>query len=83
MHHGTARILARYHGMDSPKGTVFKPELVEVMDEALQLSVDALPEPVSSGTVQELAKAILHNANDGTTDPDDLSRLALLEIQLH
>ncbi len=69
--------------MDSPKGTVFKPELVEVMEEALQLSVDALPEPISSGTVQELAKAILHNAKDGATNPDDLSRLALLEIQLH
>lgn len=69
--------------MDSPKGTVFKPEVVEVMEEALQRSVEALPEPVNSGTVQELAKAILHNAKDGTTDPDDLSRLALLEIQLH
>lgn len=68
--------------MDAPKSTVFKPELVEAMEEALQLSVDALPEPVSSGVVQELAKAILHAANDGTTDPDDLSRLALLVIQL-
>ena len=61
---------------------MFKPELVEVMEEALQRSVEALPEPVSSGVVQELAKAILHNANDGNTSPDDLSRLALLEIQL-
>lgn len=68
--------------MDAPKGTVFKPELVEVMDEALQLSVDALPEPVSSGVVQELAKAILHGANDGNSSAEDLSRLALLEIQL-
>lgn len=68
--------------MDAPKGTMFKPELVEVMEEALQRSIEALPEPVSSGVVQELAKSILHNANDGNTSPDDLSRLALLEIQL-
>lgn len=68
--------------MDAPKSTVFKPEVVEAMEQALQRSVDALPEPVSSSVVQELAKAILHHANDGNTSPDDLSRLALLEIRL-
>lgn len=69
--------------MDTPKNASFKPEVIALMDDALKLSLAELPEPVSSSTVHDLAKAILQNANDGTTDdPKDLSRLALLEIQL-
>ena len=68
--------------MDTPKTATFKPETIAIMDDALALSIATLPEPVSSSTVHELAKSILHNAKDGTTDPKDLSRLALLEMQL-
>jgi len=68
--------------MSKDHGAVFKPELIGAMDDALQKTVATLPEPVSSTVVQDLATSILQHAKDGNTKPDDMSRLALLELQL-
>jgi hypothetical protein len=60
----------------------FPPELISVMQTALNAAVAALPEPVHSSHVQALAEAILRGAHSGERDPAVLQRLALLELQL-
>ncbi len=68
--------------MSKDHGALFRPELIGAMDDALQKTVATLPEPVSSTVVQDLATSILQHAKDGNTKADDMSRLALLELQL-
>ena len=60
----------------------FAQETVEVMAEALDASVAALPDPVTSGQVSLLAESILRTAQEGERDTTTLQRLALLELQL-
>jgi len=61
---------------------VFAPEAVEVMSEALDASVSALPHPVTAGQVNQLAESILRTAKEGVRDTTTLQRMALLELQL-
>jgi hypothetical protein len=61
---------------------VFAPETVEVMSEALDASVSALPHPVTAGQVNQLAESILRTAQTGECDTTTLQRMALLELQL-
>ena len=61
---------------------VFAPETVEVMGQALDASVSALPDPVTAGQVNLLAESILRTAQAGERDATILQRLALLELQL-
>ena len=60
----------------------FPPEVISVMEHALDAAVASLPEPVHSTHVQYLAEAILRAADKGERDPQVLQRLALLELQL-
>ncbi|WP_334446356.1 hypothetical protein [Bradyrhizobium sp. AZCC 1610] len=60
----------------------FPPEVISVMEVALDAAVASLPEPVQSSHVQALAEAILRAAHGGEHDPIVLQRLALLELQL-
>ena len=60
----------------------FPPEVISVMQDALDAAVTSLPEPVSSTQVQFLAEAILRAAHKGERDPIALERLALLELQI-
>jgi hypothetical protein len=60
----------------------FSPEVIQLMDIALQSAVDALPEPVSSHVVHRLAETVLRLARGGERDPRALQRLALLELQI-
>jgi hypothetical protein len=60
----------------------FPPEVISVMERALEAAVASLPEPVHSTHVQYLAEAILRAADKGERDPRVLQRLALLELQL-
>ncbi|SHK69205.1 hypothetical protein [Bradyrhizobium lablabi] len=62
--------------------TSFSPEAIQSMSQALQDSVDALPEPVSSHVIHRLAETILRVTRDGERDPKVLQRLALLELQI-
>jgi hypothetical protein len=60
----------------------FPPELIGIMQEALDASVATLPEPVSSAHVQSIAETILRTAKDGERDPKTLQRMALIELQI-
>ena len=60
----------------------FPPEVISVMEVALDAAVASLPEPVHSSHVQALAEAILRGAHGGERDPVVLQRLALMELQL-
>ena len=60
----------------------FPPEVISVMEAALDAAVASLPEPVHSSHVQALAEAILRAAHGGERDPTVLQRLALMELQL-
>jgi hypothetical protein len=53
----------------------FPPEMIGLMQEALDAAVATLPEPVSSAHVQSIAETILRTANDGETDPNTLQRM--------
>jgi hypothetical protein len=61
----------------------FPPEVISVMEQALDAAVATLPEPIHSHHVQLIAEAILRAAHSGERDPVVLQRLALLELQLH
>jgi hypothetical protein len=60
----------------------FPPEMIGIMQEALDASVATLPEPVSSLHVQSIAETILRTARDGERDPATLQRMALMELQI-
>jgi len=60
----------------------FPPEVISVMEVALDAAVASLPDPVHSSYVKVLAEAILRAAHSGERDPTVLQRLALLELQL-
>jgi len=60
----------------------FPPEVISVMEQALDAAVASLPEPIHSTHVQCIAEAILRAADKGERDPQILQRLALLELQI-
>jgi hypothetical protein len=60
----------------------FSPDLIEVMDKALEQAVATLPHPVSSMRVQHVAENILRGAKQGESDPRILQTMALMEMQL-
>nr|WP_315712594.1 MULTISPECIES: hypothetical protein [unclassified Bradyrhizobium] len=60
----------------------FSPDVIALMTEALNASVAALPEPVSSTNVNLLAEAVLRAAKAGERDVTAMQRLALLELQI-
>jgi hypothetical protein len=66
----------------SVTGGVFAPEKISEMQDALAMAISTLPEPVKSHTVQELAHSILRLAQDRNCGPQELARLALLELHL-
>jgi hypothetical protein len=60
----------------------FPPEMIGIMQEALDAAVATLPEPVSSAHVQSIAETILRTAKDGERDSNTLQRMALIELQI-
>jgi hypothetical protein len=68
--------------MENFAGGVFYPEVIEVMTAALEESVCALPEPVSTAHVHRLAESILRTANAGERDVAVLRRIALVELRI-
>ena len=60
----------------------FSPEVIALMTQALDASIAALPEPVSSTHVNLLAEAVLRAAKAGERDVVALQRLALIELQI-
>jgi hypothetical protein len=62
-------------------GTSFSPDTIAMMTRALEEAVATLPEPVSSGHVQALARNIVDLTSQGERDPERLKLLALLALQ--
>lgn len=60
----------------------FPPEIIKVMDQALQGAIATLPEPLSSMRVQTIAESILRSAKEGERNPQVLQTMALMEMQL-
>jgi hypothetical protein len=63
------------------QGTSFSPETIAAMTQAFNEAVETLPEQVSSGRVQALAKNIIDLASQGERDPERMKLLALLALQ--
>jgi hypothetical protein len=74
--------LERTQRMKDFSNASFSPDLIKVMDEALQGAVATLPHPVSSMRVQNIAESILRSAKQGESDPRTLQTMALVEMQL-
>jgi hypothetical protein len=68
--------------MKDSSNASFSPEMISIMESAMDAAVATLPEPVSSRHVQSIAESILRTAQNGETDPTVLQRMALLELQL-
>jgi hypothetical protein len=64
-----------------PTGTVFPPELLELMKSVLEDAMAMLPEPKRTSTVKaEIASHILADAAKGERDPIALKMAALLAV---
>jgi hypothetical protein len=68
--------------MDNFANASFAPDLIAVMQDALEGAVSKLPHPVSSNHIKSIAEAILRSANEGERDPNTLQTMALLELQI-
>jgi len=60
----------------------FSPDLIKIMQQALDGAVDTLPHPVSSMSVQVIAESVLRNAKSGERNAQTLQTMALVELQL-
>lgn len=60
----------------------FPPDMIAVMQKALDGAVATLPDPVSSSHVKSIAESILRTTKNGERDPTMLQTMALLELQL-
>jgi hypothetical protein len=68
--------------MDNFSNVSFAPDLIAVMQDALDDAVSTLPHPVSSSHVKSIAETILRTAHEGERDPNTLRTMALLELQI-
>jgi hypothetical protein len=68
--------------MDNFANASFAPDVIAVMQEALEGAVSTLPHPVSSSHIKSIAETILRSASEGERDPQVLQTLALLELQI-
>ena len=68
--------------MDNFANASFPPDLINLMQNALESAVATLPHPVSSAAVQSIAETILRTAQQGEMDPKTLQHMALLELQI-
>ena len=60
----------------------FSPDVIRMMQTALDGAVATLPHPVRSAHVQSLAENILRGAKEGELDPTTLRTMALMELQI-
>jgi len=68
--------------VDNFANASFPPELIAVMQNALEGAISTLPHPVSSSHVRSLAETILRSAKEGERDPITLRTMALVELQI-
>jgi hypothetical protein len=60
----------------------FSPELISIMQQALEQAISTLPHPLRSTQVQSIAENILRGTKEGERNPTTLKTMALLEFQL-
>jgi hypothetical protein len=60
----------------------FPPDVIEVMQQALDEAIATLPHPISSAHIQSIAETVLRSAKEGERNPATLKSLALLELQI-
>ena len=60
----------------------FQPDVIAVMEAAMDGALATLPDPVSTAHVRSIAETILRTARDGERDPKVMERMALLELQI-
>jgi hypothetical protein len=60
----------------------FPPEIIAIMETAMNSAIATLPDSVSSAHVQSIAETILRTAGNGERDAKVLERMALLELQI-
>lgn len=68
--------------MDNFANASFPPELIGVMQDALDGAIATLPHPVNSNHIRSIAETILRSAREGERDPVALRTMALLELQI-
>jgi hypothetical protein len=68
--------------MDDFANASFNPDVVKVMQQAMEQAVSTLPEPVNSNHLRSIAETILRSAKEGERDPAVLKRMALIELQI-
>jgi hypothetical protein len=68
--------------MDNFANASFAPDLIAVMQSALEGAVSTLPHPVSSSHIKSIAESILRSTNEGERDSNTLQTMALLELQI-
>jgi hypothetical protein len=66
--------------MDNFANAAFDPDLVKVMQCALERAVATLPHPVNSNHLR--SETILRSTQEGERDPVVLQRIALMELQI-
>jgi len=77
------RVFSRYRlEMKDFSNASFQPDMISIMQEALDAAVASLPEPVNSAHVSSIAQTILRTASEGERDPATLQRIALMELQI-
>jgi hypothetical protein len=60
----------------------FPPDMIAVMQQALDGAVATLPDPVNSSHVKSIAESILRTTKSGERNPAILQTMALMELQL-
>lgn len=68
--------------MENFANASFPPELINVMQNALEGAVATLPHPINSNHIKSIAETILRSAKEGERDPTTLRTMALLELQI-
>lgn len=68
--------------MEDFGNAAFPPDMIALMQRALESAVATLPEPVSSSHIRSIAESILRTAKEGVRDPTALQTMALLELNL-
>jgi hypothetical protein len=68
--------------MDNFANASFPPDLISVMQRALEDAISTLPHPVNSNHINSIAETILRSASEGERDPTTLRTMALMELQI-
>ena len=61
----------------------FAPDVILIVSAALEAAISTLPEPLHARHVDLIAESILRTAGAGEREQGAMTRIALMELQLH